>query len=115
MTSFGVSDTWIIVLQFVVLLPVSFLVCGPLFRGNKHRWKAIFWYSIMQISFIGFGYFFSDRYRFLYSLIALLWVLASLSGLAAAKFRWHLGKRSKRLFSRIAEGWMKLLDHILEI
>ncbi len=109
----GLIASWMLAFGYAILIPLNFVVFGPLFRKSPGRLKLIIWYSVIEAIFVGVLYLTSPAYTISILLLAGLLALTALIGFLASVFGWHLGKRTKKLFERIAGFWLKLLQFFL--
>ena len=109
----GLLTSWILVFEFVVSLPLSFVFAGPLFRKYVARRMLVTVFSLIQAAVIGITYMTTPDYRIQLVVLTSALSLSTVLGLLAAKFGWHLGRRSKRVFEKVAGFWIKLLNLLL--
>ena len=108
-----IYSSWLLFFEYIVCLPLSFIVCGPLFYSTKGRKSLILWFSIIQILIILVLYVTTTPFRFWVVLLFCLWITVSFLGIAAAHFGWKLGVRVKKVLESVAGVWLKFLDLFL--
>jgi hypothetical protein len=106
---------WFLLFEWVISVPLSFLVCGPLFRKLEGRFKVIAWFWGIEAALIAIFYFTTPDHRFSILLVAGALVLTSILGLLAAQFGWHLGPRARKLFESIAGFWIRVVEWVLKL
>lgn len=106
---------WFLLFAWIISVPVSFLVCGPLFREYERRFAVIAWFWGIEAALIAVFYFTTPGHRLSILLVAGAMVLTSILGLLATHFRWHLGPRTRKIFESIAGFWIRVVDWILRM
>jgi|LakMenE18May11ns_1017448.scaffolds.fasta_scaffold9710090_2 hypothetical protein len=106
---------WFLFFEWVICVPLSFLFCGPVFRHIKGRIALISWFWCINAAIIAVFYFTTPDFQFAILLVTAIALVTSVLGLLAAKFGWHLGPRTRRLFESIVGFWIRVLEWFVKI
>jgi glucan phosphoethanolaminetransferase (alkaline phosphatase superfamily) len=109
----GMLTSWLLVFGYVICVPLTFIVWGPLFRKTQGRVQIVFWFSLLISIMVAILYITTPKYLAPIACLAGLLVIAGALGFCASVFGWHLGPKSKRFFEKVAGVWFKLLDIFL--